>query len=96
MKWEDLKESSEYAEALSLIASLVTAIIALSKAQDHDEKDDKAGESVDDKVSVFESLPKKIGFFERYVTRDKLVVVGAFCFVIFHLLFILLIAYKVM
>lgn len=105
MKWEDIKDSTELAEALSLFASLVAALIALRDAQKTEkESEDDASEEKADENFIETTLPgPELSVSADVSTVDKKikrylpsVVISLVAVVGIQMLILLFIAYKVL
>lgn len=100
MKWHDIKDSTEFAEALSLAASLVAAVIALRDAQKSEKNaEDKEDESSSLPVDGIDLVPPIVELNIEKVGVKRLipsVVVALSIVVTLQMIILLFIAWKVL
>lgn len=100
MKLEDLKDSSDFAEALGLLASLIAAILALGNAQKESTDDGQNptdSECPPASVKVLDGLGHKaVGHSKLSIFLQKHAVAFLGVIVVLQFIFILFIAYRLM
>lgn len=98
MNWKDLEDSTELAEVLGLMASLVAAVMALRDAQKEKTKTEEQDHpEAGPLLPVSEiNLEPKIGDRRFSHNHLVLVVIGLGTVVVFQLAIILFIAYKLL